>query len=116
LSSYDMNVNGTLTKGLEQTAGKQTDSNSTLEEKINDELRKLTREMSDDSMKTSDQLTRQWRDIQQEMASNNAHTMREQQNLFNTLTNEIQALNSQLGALRQQNTNPLLKGPGPNAY
>ncbi|HLQ71626.1 MAG TPA: MotA/TolQ/ExbB proton channel family protein [Bacillota bacterium] len=116
LSSYVMNVDGTLTKGLEQTAGKLTDSVSTLEGKINDELRQLSREMSDASMKTSDQLTRQWRDIQQEMASNNAHTMREQQNLFNTLTNEIQALNSQLGALRQQNTNPLHKGPGPNAY
>ncbi|HLR02867.1 MAG TPA: MotA/TolQ/ExbB proton channel family protein [Virgibacillus sp.] len=116
LSSYVMNVDGTLTKGIEHMTAKLTDSVSALEGKMGDELRQVSREMNDASLKTSDQLVRQWRDVQQEIVSNNAQTTREQQNIFNTLTNELQALNSQLNALRQQTANPTLRGPGPNAY
>src|SRR5699024_11450843 len=87
LSSYVMNVDGTLTKGIEHMTAKLTDSVSALEGKMGDELRQVSREMNDASLKTSDQLVRQWRDVQQEIVSNNAQTTREQQNIFNTLTN-----------------------------
>lgn len=116
LSSYVMNVDATLTQGLDQIAKKLADSVSALEGKMGDELRQVSREVNDASTKTSDQLGRQWRDMQQEMSSANAQAVREQQNLFSALTNEIQALNNQLSALRQQSFNPTLKGPGNNAY
>lgn len=116
LSSYVANVDGTMTRGLEAVAKNLSDSVSALEGKMGDALRHVSREVNDQAKQTSDQLGRQWREMQQEVSSNNAQAVRDQQNLFHSLTNEIQALNNQLSALRQQSANPVLRGPGNNAY
>lgn len=111
LSTYVTNVQGTLQDSLKQVSNNMADAVSKLEGKTGDELRQVAREMNDANRQTSDQLERQWKDLSQATVAANNQAKQEQQNLFNTLTNEIQTLNRQLSTLHGP-SNSMLNGSG----